>query len=47
MQVYKFLPLLKQLNPWTYTQTYTPTVVQGGRGGGLLQPLPWVSAELQ
>ena len=30
------------INPRTYTQSYTPTVVQGG-GGGVLQPLPWVS----
>ena len=36
-----------RVNSRTYTQTYTPTVVQRGGGGGLLQPLPWFFAVLQ
>ena len=27
--------LFSKLNPRTYTETYTPTVIQGGEGGGL------------
>ena len=34
------------INPPTYTQSYTPTVVQRG-GGGLLKSLPWVFAVLK
>ena len=32
------------LNPRTYKQSHTPTVVQGG---GLMEPLPWVFAVFQ
>ena len=35
----------RNLNPRTYAQTYTPTVVQGG--GGLMGPLPRVTDMLQ
>ena len=35
----------RNLNPRTYAQTYTPTVVQGG--GGLMEPLPGVFDMLQ
>ena len=37
------------LNPWTYKQSHTPTVVQAGGGGvgGLMGPLPWVFAVFQ
>ena len=33
--------LIWSFNPWTYTQSHTPTVVQGGRGVDGT-PLPWV-----
>ena len=31
-----------QINPRTYKEIHTPTMVQGGRGGGGLEPLPVV-----
>ena len=34
------------LNPWTYKQSHTPTVVQGGGGWGWWTP-PWVFVMLQ
>ena len=33
-------------NPWTYTHSHPPTVVQG-RGGGWMEPLPGVFDMLQ
>ena len=35
------------INPRTYKQTHTPTVVQGRGGGGLQEPLPWVFVGLR
>ena len=34
-------------NPQTYAQGHTPTVIQGGGGGGLMEPLPRVFEMLQ
>ena len=30
----------KEINPRTYTQIHTPTVVQAGGGGGWMEPSP-------
>ena len=44
-----FAPDVTQItvNTRTYKQSHTPTVVQGGGGGGLIEPLPWVFAVFQ
>ena len=34
------------VNPRTYKQSHTPTVVQG-KGGGVIEPLPWLFAVFQ
>ena len=39
-------PLDCPINPWTYRQIHTPTVVRGG-GGGWIEPLPGVLDMLQ
>ena len=38
---------LSTLNSRTYTQTYTPTVVQEGGGERVVQPTLWIFVVLQ
>ena len=41
--IYFFVsPVRRLFNPWTYTQIHTITVVQEGRGGRWMEPLPGV-----
>ena len=42
-----FLLMQIKLNPPTYTQTNTPSLVQGGGGVGWMEPLPGVFDLLQ